>query len=236
MNNFNYLYMNILIIENSPTLSQLLKKALDAYGYNTTLDDENFQSKHLVSKKIFDFIILNTNLGKEITNIILAYIKKVDKDTRVLGVCNKGSWVEKVDFLNHGGDDVLTYPFPVQELLARIQSLVRRPKSYVDENLYVGDYVLDTRNKIVTKDEQDVNLRKKEYSLFEYLARNKDRVVSRCELLDHVWDYREYVGSNTIDVHIKRLRDKLDDKGIIHTIHGVGYKVMSKKLKHHRHN
>lgn len=228
--------MNILIIENSPTLSQLLKKALDAYGYNTTLDDENFQSKQLVSKKIFDFIILNTNLGKEFTNVILEYIKKADKDTCVLGVCNKGSWVEKVDFLNHGGDDVLTYPFPVQELLARIQSLVRRPKSYVDENLYVGDYVLDTRNKIVTKEEQDVNLRKKEYSLFEYLARNKDRVVSRCELLDHVWDYREYVGSNTIDVHIKRLRDKLDNKGIIHTIHGIGYKVMSKKLKHHRHN
>jgi DNA-binding response OmpR family regulator len=228
--------MNILIIENSYTLSQLLKKALDAYGYNTTLDDENFQSKQLVSKKIFDFIILNTNLGKEFTCTILEYIKKIDKDTRILGVCNKGSWVEKVDFLNHGGDDVLTYPFPVQELLARIQSLIRRPKNYVDENIYVGDYVLDTRNKIVTKDEKDINLRKKEYALFEYLAQNKDRVVSRCEILDHVWDYREYVGSNTIDVHIKRLRDKLENKGIIHTIHGIGYKVMSKKLKHHRHN
>jgi len=223
--------MNILIIENSPTLSQLLKKALDAYGYGTTLDDENFQSRSFIPKKVFDFIILNTNLGKELTAEILDYIKKSDPDTKVLGVCNKGSWVEKVEFLNHGGDDVLTYPFPVQELLARIQSLIRRPKSYVDENLYLGDYVLDTKNRVVTKDQKDINLRKKEYSLFEYLARNKDRAISRCELLDHVWDYREYVGSNTIDVHIKRLRDKLDDKAIIDTIHGVGYKIRIKKPK-----
>ncbi|HAM37303.1 MAG: two component transcriptional regulator, winged helix family protein [candidate division WS6 bacterium GW2011_GWC1_36_11] len=223
--------MNILIIENSPTLSQLLQKALESYRYNTTLDDENFQSKSLISKKIFDFVILNTNMGKELTVEILDYIKKTDKDTKVLGVCNKGSWVEKVDFLNHGGDDVLTYPFPVQELLARIQSLIRRPKSYVDENLYLGDYVLDTKNRVVTKDEKDINLRKKEYSLFEYLARNKNRAISRCELLDHVWDYREYVGSNTIDVHIKRLRDKLEDKNLINTIHGVGYKIKAKKPK-----
>ena len=223
--------MNILIIENSPTLSQLLQKALESYRYNTTLDDENFQSKSLISKKIFDFVILNTNMGKELTVEILDYIKKTDKDTKVLGVCNKGSWVEKVDFLNHGGDDVLTYPFPVQELLARIQSLIRRPKSYVDDNLYLGDYVLDTKNRVVTKDEKDINLRRKEYSLFEYLARNKNRAISRCELLDHVWDYREYVGSNTIDVHIKRLRDKLEDKNLVNTIHGVGYKIKAKKPK-----
>jgi len=223
--------MNILIIENSPTLSQLLRKALDAYGYSTTVDDENFQSKSFITRSIFEFIILNTSLGKDRTQEILAYIKKNNKDTKILGVCNKGSWVGKVEFLNHGGDDVLTYPFPVQELLARIQSLIRRPKSYVDGNLYIGDYVLDTRNHIVTKEDKDLNLRKKEYSLFEYLARNKDRAVSRCELLDHVWDYREYVGSNTIDVHIKRLRDKLDDKSVIHTIHGVGYKIREKKTK-----
>ncbi len=228
--------MNILIIENSPTLSQLLQKALSVYGYTTTLDDENFSSKKLIKQKIFDFVLLNTNLGDQCTKDILLHIREFDKDTKILGVCNKGSWVEKVEFLNQGGDDVLTYPFPVQELLARIQSLMRRPKSYMDENLYVGNYVLDTRNKVVTENEKDLDLRRKEYELFEYLARNKERTVSRCELLDHVWDYREYVGSNTIDVHIKRLRDKLSDKGIISTVHGIGYKIHQKKLKHHRHN
>ncbi len=228
--------MNILIIENSATLSQLLQKALHAYGYNTTLDTQEFESKHLIKKDIFDFIILNTNLGEDYSYEILEYIKKSSHHTKILGVCNKGSWVEKVEFLNHGGDDVLTYPFPVQELLARIQSLMRRPQNYAGENLYAGEYVLDTQSKTVHKGDEHLELRQKEYSLFEYLMRNKDRIISRCELLDHVWDYREYVGSNTIDVHIKRLRDKLDDKSLIKTVHGVGYKIEEKKLKHHRHH
>ncbi len=228
--------MNILIIENSSTLAQLLQKSLEAYEYDITLDTENFESKKFVKKDIFDFVILSTNLGDQTTYAILEYIKTNSSRTKILGVCNKGSWVEKVEFLNHGGDDVLTYPFPVQELLARIQSLKRRPSSYIDENLYVGEYVLDTKNKAVYQKEKELPLRKKEYSLFEYLIRNKDRAISRCELLDHVWSYREYVGSNTVDVHIKRLREKLNDQGFIKTVHGVGYQVFEKKLKHHRHH
>lgn len=223
--------MNILIIENSPLLSQLLQKSLNAYGYNVTLDDESFVSRQLVKDKLFDFVILNTSLGDSNTKDSLAFIRKNSEGTKILGVCNKGSWVEKVEFLNQGGDDVLTYPFPIQELLARIQSIMRRPKNYVDENIYIGNCVLDTKNRTVIENNQDINLRKKEYELFEYLVRNQDRAVSRCELLDHVWDYREYVGSNTIDVHIKRLRDKLSDKALIGTIHGVGYKIRSKRTK-----
>lgn len=228
--------MNILIIENSETLSQLLQKALSIYGYDTTLDTAEFESKHLVKKGIFDFLVLSTNLDSQRSFEILSFIKTHCAHTKVLGVCNKGSWVEKVDFLNHGGDDVLTYPFPIQELLARIQALMRRSTNYIEENLHLGEYVLDTDNKIVSKGNKDLLLRKREYSLFEYLLRNKDRAISRCELLDHVWDYREYVGSNTIDVHIKRLRDKLDDKSLIKTVHGVGYKIEDKPLKHHRHH
>jgi len=217
--------MNILIIENSSTLSQLLFKTLEAYGYKVTLDDKNFTSKSLVNKKIFELFLINTNLEKGVTQKLLKYIVKKSKASKILGICNKGSWVEKVDFLNNGGDDVLTYPFPIQELLARIQSLVRRPQSYVDKNIYIGDFLLDLDTRSVYKDNKDIEIRKKEYDLFEYLVRNKGRVISRCELLDHVWDYREYVGSNTVDVHINRLRDKLQDKKLIETVHGVGYKI-----------
>jgi DNA-binding response OmpR family regulator len=190
-----------------------------------TLDDKNFTSKRLVGKSIFDLFIINTDLGRDVTKELLEYIVGKSKGGKILGICNKGSWVEKVDFLNNGGDDVLTYPFPVQELLARIQSLMRRPQSYIDKNIYIGDFLLDLDTKSVYKDDQDIEIRKKEYDLFEYLVRNKGRVVSRCELLDHVWDYRQYVGSNTVDVHINRLRDKLEDRNLIETVHGVGYKV-----------
>ncbi|MDD4382155.1 MAG: response regulator transcription factor [Candidatus Dojkabacteria bacterium] len=221
--------MNILIIENSVTLSHILQKTLDSYGYNTSLDNEIFVNRNLVKNSVFDFVIINTNLPKESTKTILNYIRKYSKNTKIIGVCNKGSWTEKVDFLNRGGDDVLTYPFPMQEILARIQSMIRRPKNYVDENLYVGNFMLDTKIKSVFRDNTDINLRKKEYELFEYLVRNKDRTISRCELLDHVWDYRQYVGSNTIDVHIKRLREKLENENIIQTIHGIGYQIKAPK-------
>lgn len=223
--------MNILIIENSITLSQLITRTLEAYEYKVTVDNDNFENKKLIGKDIFDFVILNTNLGNDKTAKILDYIIKKKSNIKILGVCNKGNWTEKVQFLNKGGDDVLTYPFPMQELLARIQSLLRRPVSYVDKNIYIGNYILDVDNKCVYKDNSELDIRRKEYDLFEYLVRNKDRAISRCELLDHVWDYREYIGSNTIDVHIRRLRSKLKDSSMIETIHGIGYKVKNKKTK-----
>lgn len=223
--------MNILIIENSSTLSQIMEKTLDSYGYKVTLDNENFGSKVYVKDGIFEFVIFNTKLSGNKSEEILSYIIKHCPKTKVLGVCNNGGWPEKVNFLNHGGDDVLTYPFPMQELLARIQSVSRRPKSYIDNNLYLGNLVLDTNSKSIQKGNEDIEVRNKEYDLFEYLVRNKDRPISRCELLDHVWDYREYIGSNTIDVHINRLRKKLEDSNIIETVHGIGYVVRDRKPK-----
>lgn len=223
--------MNILIIENSSTLSQIMEKTLDSYGYKVTLDNENFGSKVYVKDGIFEFVILNTKLSSNRSEEILSYIIKHCPKTKVLGVCNNGGWPEKVNFLNHGGDDVLTYPFPMQELLARIQSVSRRPKSYIDNSLSLGNLVLDTNSKSIQKGNEDIEVRNKEYDLFEYLVRNKDRPISRCELLDHVWDYREYIGSNTIDVHINRLRKKLEDSNIIETVHGIGYVVRDRKPK-----
>lgn len=223
--------MNVLIIEDSNTLSQVLAKSLDSYGYKVTTDGSLFVNKRLVLKNIFDFAIINTNLGKNRSMEILNYIIEKSPETKILGVCNKGGWSEKVQFLNKGGDDVLSYPFPIQELLARIQSLVRRPKNYIDNNISFGDLTLDSDKKCLYDGNKEINIRKKEYDLFEYLVKNKERPISRCELLDHVWDYREYVGSNTIDVHVKRLRDKLRDKAIIQTVHGIGYRAKEKKSK-----
>ncbi len=223
--------MNILIIEKSKTISHILKSTLLAYGYNVTQDSADFGSESLVSRDLFEIIILDTNLtGKHCTLDILGVVKgKKILKSKVLGICSIGTWKDKVNFLNNGGDDVLSYPFPVQELIARIQSLLRRPMNYVDNRMYIGDILLDTNSKTVSVKNSDIDLRKKEYQLFEYLVRNRNRTISRCELLDHVWDYRSYTGSNTIDVHIKRLREKLPKKGLIETVHGRGYRVKDSK-------
>ncbi|MGI6423330.1 MAG: response regulator transcription factor [Candidatus Dojkabacteria bacterium] len=223
--------MNILIIEKSKTISYILKKTLIAYGYNVSEDTADFNSINIINRDIFEVIILDTNLsGKNSTLDILKRINSQSKkNCKILGICSTGNWRDKVNFLNNGGDDVLSYPFPMQELIARIQSLLRRPSSYIDSQMYVGNVLLDMRNKSVSEDRKDINLRKKEYQLLEYLMRNKNRTVSRCELLDHVWDYRSYTGSNTVDVHIKRIRDKITNKSLIETVHGQGYRIKDRK-------
>lgn len=223
--------MNILIIDKSKTISYILKKSLGTYGYNVTEDTQDFNVENIVKRNIFDILILDTNIsGTFTTQDILNRVKRIkDIDCKILGLCSTGTWRDKVNFLNHGGDDVLSYPFPMQELVARIQSLLRRPSSYIDNEIYIGDVTLDTRNRTVCEREKDIDLRKKEYDLFEYLARNRNRIISRCELLDHVWDYRSYTGSNTVDVHIKRIRDKISNKALIETVHGQGYRIKDPK-------
>ena len=223
--------MNILIIEDSNTLAQVLAKSLKSHGHRVTIDNSLFANRRAVIRKIFDFVIINTCLSKNRTFDILNYIIERSPETKILGVCNKGGWGEKVRFLNKGGDDVLTYPFPMQELLARLKSLTRRPKNYMDSNITFGNLTLDSDKKCLYDGNNEIPIRRKEYELFEYLVKNKDRAVSRCELLDHVWDYRQYVGSNTVDVHVNRLRDKLPSKKLIETVHGVGYRAKEKKKK-----
>ncbi len=223
--------MNILIIEQSKTISQLVKRALEAQGFNITIDSKVFSNRSFVKRKIFEVVVINTNLPETYTVDILEDIRSIDKNVKILGLCSHGGWKDKVSFLKNGGDDVVSYPFPIQELVERIYSLQRRPKSYIDSELYIGQYSLDKENFLIRDKNKDIRFRKKEYELLEYLVRNKNRIVSRCELLDHVWDYRDYIGSNTIDVHVKRIRDKLDNKDLIRTVHGRGYKVLDYKPK-----
>ena len=221
--------MNILIIDNSPTLSHIMKKTLEAYNYRITLDGDCFVTKNLVREGTFDIVILNTSLPKEKSFSILNSVKKISPHIKTLGICKKEGWKNRVRFLQNGADDVLTYPFPMQELLARIQCLNRRPKNYDLDKLYLSDIEVNTNIRSTTQGGVEIPLRKQEYSLFEYLLRNKNRTVTRYELMDHVWDYRKFNNSNTIDVHVKRLRDKLGNRNLIQTVHGVGYRIIEKK-------
>jgi DNA-binding response OmpR family regulator len=223
--------MNILIIDNSTTLSHIMKKTLEAYNYRTTLDRDHFATENLIKEGKFEIVILNTSLPKEQSFSILKSIKEISPRIKVLGVCKREGWKNRVRFLQEGADDVLTYPFPMQELLARIQCLNRRPKSYDSDKLCLSNIEIDTSIRSATKDNLEVPLRKQEYSLFEYLLRNKNRTVTRYELMDHVWDYRKFNNSNTIDVHVKRLRDKLGNRNLIQTVHGVGYRIVEKEPK-----
>lgn len=223
--------MNILIIENSPTLSHIMEKTLESYDYKTSLDDENFREEISIREDKFELVILNSSLPEEKSFEILEIIKNFSPKTKILGICKKNGWQSKVRFLEKGADDILSYPFPMQELLARIQCLNRRGLAGGQNKLYLEDIEVNTDIKSATKDNAEIPFRKQEYCLFEYLLRNKNRTVTRYELMDHVWDYRKLNNSNTIDVHVKRIRDKIGDRGLIQTVHGVGYKIVEKNSK-----
>ncbi|HRI05582.1 MAG TPA: response regulator transcription factor [Candidatus Dojkabacteria bacterium] len=215
--------MNILIIEDYPTVAQITKNILSTNNFNATVKKSEEISDLDLKTNLYDIIIVDVNLPKGRTIEYLKIVNKCERAPLVMGLSSKATWKEKVEVLNMGADDVIDYPYAIAELLARINSLQRRPKQKENKYLRYRDFNIDTDMKYVTKDNQEVPLRRREYTLLEYLVKNKNRLISRNELLDKVWDYRKMTTSNTVDVHVKRLRDKLADKDAIQTVHGFGY-------------
>ncbi|MBI2356773.1 response regulator transcription factor [Candidatus Dojkabacteria bacterium] len=217
--------MNILIIEDYPSVAQITKNILESNGYKVEVKASKNIREVKLKENVHDLMIIDVNLKDLKSENLINHIRKEVKTVLILGLASKATWKEKVLFLNAGADDVLDYPYAIQELLARINSLMRRPKVRLDKYLRYRDINIDTDLKYVTKDNKEVPLRRREYNLLEYLVRNKNRMISRSELLDKVWDYRRITTSNTVDVHVKRLRDKLKKDEIITTVHGFGYVV-----------
>lgn len=223
--------MNILIIEDSKTLSQILYKLLKDKGINTEILTSKEYDKRYIQKDLYDIVTVNVNLKDYGSLSILDEVREQDRKVLVIGIANNNDWRKKVTFLNAGADDVITFPFPKEEFLSRISSLLRRPKTFKGEQLKLYDYTIHADQKKVTKNKKKIPLRKKEFQVLEYMVRNKGKVVSRNELFDHVWDYRRMSSSNTVDVHMKRIREKLKDNKIIETIHGFGYTIPKRRTK-----
>ena len=137
----------------------------------------------------------------------------------------------KIKALNIGADDYLTKPFSITELLARVRALLRREKTIIADTLSLADLTVDIRSHKVIRGNKEIKLNRKEFSLLEYLMRNKGAVLTRNMILDHVWDMNADMFTNTVDVHIRFLREKIDDgykKKLLKTVHGCGYKIDEK--------
>jgi DNA-binding response OmpR family regulator len=133
---------------------------------------------------------------------------------------------DKVAGLDAGIDDYLAKPFAFDELIARVRALLRRPRASMQTTLTLGDVILDTTSHVVTRAGEVIDLTLKEFMVLEYLMRNKNKVITRDTLYSHAWDFADTSFSNTVNVHIKNLRQKLHDDGsFIQTIRGIGYKV-----------
>ncbi|MEK7639078.1 MAG: response regulator transcription factor [Patescibacteria group bacterium] len=224
--------MKILLVEDEPKLAKVIAKALKSFSYTVDIVDDGKAAYDRIRlyHNDYDLVILDLLLPGIGGHIVCRRVREQNIDIPILILTAKVDTASKVDLLRRGADDYLAKPFSLDELEARINALLRRPKGALSEILSVGDLEVNITERSVKKNGRLINLTLKEFSLLEYFVRNKNRVISRDELLSHVWDFN-YTSffSNSVDVHIKNLRKKISDDGgdnLIETVRGIGYRLV----------
>jgi DNA-binding response OmpR family regulator len=222
--------MRLLIIEDEENLTKSLKKVLQTESYAVDVALTGDDGYEMAFGEEYDLIILDLGLPGMDGLKIIDELRKEKNSTPVIMLTARDAIEDKVKGLRFGADDYLVKPFEFDELLARIQALLRRPKAVIDSKLLVGELILDSQSKIVKRKNQVINLTAKEFALLEYLMRHKGQVLTKQQLIDHVWDADLDLFSNTVDVYIGYLRTKIDkafpkEKSLLKTIKGMGYKI-----------
>jgi len=223
--------MKILVVEDHVKLAENLKQGLAQEGYAVDIIEEGLAAERriLINRDEYDLVILDRMLPGKDGVSICTFWRENGVTVPVLMLTALGTIDDKVVGLDGGADDYLAKPFAFKELLARVHALLRRPKQSSPLVLTLKNISINTTSRIVTCKNKPVSLTLKEFMVLEYLMRNTDKVVTRDELYSHAWDFADSSFSNTVDVHIKNLRRKINDNGkIIQTIRGVGYKMENK--------
>jgi two-component system copper resistance phosphate regulon response regulator CusR len=217
--------MRILVVEDEPRIAGFVAKGLreQAYAVDVSVDGDDALYKASINN--YDAIILDVMIPGKDGFQVCSELRANGSVVPIIMLTARDHLQDRIEGLDSGADDYLTKPFAVAELLARLRALLRRGHVVRQEAIRIGDLLIDTRARRATRAGKILPLTTKEYALLEYLAREQGRVVERSELAEHVWDEHFDPFSNLIDVHINRLRGKVD-KGfvpLIHTQRGVGY-------------
>ncbi len=216
--------MRLLIVEDEPSLGTQLKNALEGAGYAVDLATDGEDGHYLGQTESYDAIILDLGLPEIDGLTVLDRWRKEGRTFPVLVLTARDSWSDKVAGLDAGADDYLAKPFQTEELIARLRALIRRAAGKASAELIAGDVRLDTRSGRVTLAGEPVKLTAQEYKLLSYLLHHKGKVVSRTELIEHIYDQDFDRDSNTIEVFVTRIRKKLG-ADVISTIRGLGYSL-----------
>jgi two-component system copper resistance phosphate regulon response regulator CusR len=217
--------MRILVVEDEKRIADFLGRGLESAGYTVDIAPDGQSALDLVHATDYDLITLDMMLPDMDGLTVLEKIRNRKSNPSVLILSARGAVEDRVKGLELGADDYLTKPFAFVELLARVRVLLRRGQP-TPEKLVVGELSLDCIRRKVTRSGENIELAPKEFSILEYLMRNKGRPLSRTMIVEHVWDM-DYDGlTNIVDVYIRHLRSKIDDRyptKLIHTVRGVGY-------------
>jgi heavy metal response regulator len=218
--------MRVLIVEDEKKVAGFIKKGLEEETFAVDVAHDGEEGFHLGEQNQYDLIILDLMLPVMDGIEVLSELRKQKVTTPILLLTAKDAVEDKVLGLNKGADDYLTKPFAFSELLARVRVLLRRGKTETKTVLKVEDLSLDLVSHKVKRQDEEIELTGKEYSLLEYFMRNPGKVLTRTMIAEHVWDYNFDTFTNVIDVYVNHLRKKIDknySKKLLHTLRGVGY-------------
>lgn len=220
--------MRILVVEDERKVAMFIKHGLEEERYIVETASDGAQGLEMAMNNHFDAILLDVMLPGKDGFMVLKELRDAGVSTPILMLTARGTTEDRVTGLDLGADDYLPKPFSFEELAARLRSILRRSSPEKSTKLRCGDLVLDTVSHLAHRFGMEIELTTKEYALLEYLMRNKNRILSRSTITQHVWRHNFDPESNIIDVYIKRLRSKIDredQKPLIQSIRGVGYRI-----------
>ena len=222
--------MRFLVIEEDNAVDEYIGKGLNELGYTVDMAADGKEGLFLATSESYDALIVDRMLPHVDGLTVVQTLRASNKAVPVLFLSALGEVDDRIRGLEAGGDDYLTKPFAFSELKARLDALIRRSKSADSPvtELVVDDLIMDLLRRSVVRSDEAIDLQPREFRLLEYLMRHAGQVVTRTMLLEHVWDYHFDPQTNVIDVHISRLRAKIDkgfDKPLLQTVRGAGYRL-----------
>lgn len=220
--------MRVLVVEDQKKIVSFIKKGLEEEGMIVDACEDGDEGYALATTEPYDALVLDIMLPGRDGLSILKNLRKQKNPVPVVILTARSELDERLEGLNLGADDYLTKPFYIEELAARLRTVVRRASGETTHILKVEDLKMDLIQRTVTRGETAVDLSRREYALLEFLMRTPGRVLTRTQITEHVWQYGFDPETNLVDVYIKRLRKKIDedsDEKLIETVRGVGYRI-----------
>jgi len=224
--------MRILVVEDEHKIANAIKKGLEQERYAVDVEYDGDGGLGAALNETYDVMIIDRMLPGSVEGMeICRQVRQANNHTPILLLTAKDQIKDRVEGLNAGADDYLIKPFSFEELLARVRALMRRPAETQANVIKVADLSLDTINYEVERSGQKIDLSAKEFALLEYMMRNAGRVLSKDNIISHVWDFDSDILPNTVEVYMGYLRSKVDkpfDKPLLHTNRGFGYSIRDK--------
>lgn len=219
----------ILLVEDESKITNAVARGLKYEGFEVSIASDGEEALILGKDEEFDCIVLDRMLPLKEGVEVCKELRESNIKTPIIMLTAKSGVNDKIEGLDAGADDYLAKPFSLDELLARIRALLRRPNVILNEEIKVGDLVLNTTTFEAKRNGKTIILSKKEYDLLEYLMRNANKTISKEKIINHVWDFDSDILPNTVEVYMGYLRNKIDkpfkDKKMLQTVRGFGYKI-----------